>query len=173
MIRSYRGMHPAIAPGCFIEASAQIIGDVTIGEHSSVWFNTVVRGDVNKIVIGHHTNIQDLCMVHVTRDRHETHVGNYVTVGHGVIIHGCVIEDRCLIGMGARIMDGVVVGAESIVAAGAVITQGVKIPPRSLVTGLPAKVKRPLTDEEVAFIDKHWRNYIEYKETYLNEVPHR
>jgi carbonic anhydrase/acetyltransferase-like protein (isoleucine patch superfamily) len=171
MIRTYRGIHPQIAPNCFIEASAQIIGDVTIGEHSSVWFNSVVRGDVQKIVIGHHSNIQDLCMIHVTRDLHATHIGNYVSLGHGVIAHGCTIEDRCLIGMGARIMDAVVVGSESIVAAGAVIMAGMKIPPRSLVAGVPAVIKRQLEDKDVEFIDRFWRNYIEYKDIYLNDVP--
>jgi carbonic anhydrase/acetyltransferase-like protein (isoleucine patch superfamily) len=171
MLRTYRGKHPQIAPGCFIEASAQIIGDVTIGEHSSVWFNSVVRGDVQKIVIGHHSNIQDLCMIHVTRDLYATHIGNYVSLGHGVIAHGCAIEDRCLIGMGARIMDEVVVGSESIVAAGAVITSGMKIPHRSLVAGVPALVKRQLDDKDVEYIDRFWKNYIEYKDIYLNDVP--
>lgn len=171
MLRTYRGIHPQIAPHCFIEASAQIIGDVTIGEHSSVWFNSVVRGDVQKIVIGHHSNIQDLCMIHVTRDLHATHIGNYVSLGHGVIAHGCTIEDHCLIGMGARVMDAVVVGSESIVAAGAVIMAGLKIPPRSLVAGVPAVIKRQLDDQDVGFIDRFWRNYIEYKDIYLQDVP--
>jgi len=171
MLRTYRGKHPQIAPNCFIEASAQVIGDVTIGEHSSVWFNSVVRGDVQKIVIGHHSNVQDLCMIHVTRDIHPTHIGNYVSLGHGVIAHGCTIEDHCLIGMGARVMDAVVVGTESIVAAGAVITAGMKIPPRSLVAGVPAVIKRQLDDKDVEYIDRFWKNYIEYKDIYLNDVP--
>ena len=171
MLRTYRGIHPQIAPNCFIEASAQIIGDVTIGEHSSVWFNSVVRGDVQQIVIGHHSNIQDLCMIHVTRDLHATHIGNYVSLGHGVIAHGCTIEDHCLIGMGARVMDAVVVGSESIVAAGAVIMAGMKIPPRSLVAGVPAVIKRQLDDQDVEYIDRFWRNYIEYKDIYLKDVP--
>jgi len=169
MIRSYRGVHPQIAPHCFIEESAQVIGDVAVGEHSSIWFNSVVRGDVNRITIGHHTNIQDLCMVHVTRDLFATRIGNYVSIGHGVIVHGCTIEDNCLIGMGARIMDDVVVGRESIVAAGAVITSGLKIPPRSLVAGVPAIIKRKLNDQDVEFINKFWKNYLEYKEIYLSE----
>lgn len=171
MLRTYRGIHPQIAPNCFIEASANIIGDVTIGEHSSVWFNSVVRGDVQKIVIGHHSNIQDLCMIHVTRDLHATHIGNYVSLGHGVIAHGCTIEDHCLIGMGARVMDAVVVGSESIVAAGAVIMAGLKIPPRSLVAGVPAVIKRQLDDKDVEFIDRFWKSYVELLRDYLNDVP--
>ncbi|MFN7946706.1 MAG: gamma carbonic anhydrase family protein [Blastocatellia bacterium] len=171
MLRTYLGKHPQVAPGCFIEASAQVIGDVAIGEHSSVWFNAVVRGDVNRIVIGHHTNIQDLCVVHVAKDLHETHIGNYVTFGHGAIVHGCTIEDHCLIGIGAKVMDGAVIGAESIVAAGALVPPGVKVPPRSLVIGMPAKLKRQVTDDEVEFINQHWKNYHELKEIYLSDVP--
>jgi len=171
MLRTYRGKHPQIAPNCFIETSAQIIGDVTIGEYSSVWFNSVVRGDVQQIVIGHHSNIQDLCVIHVTRDLHATRIGNYVTLGHGVVAHGCTIEDRSLIGMGARIMDAVVVGTESIVGAGAVVTADMKIPPRSLVAGVPAVVKRQLDDEDVEYIDRFWKSYLELLRDYLNDVP--
>lgn len=171
MLRSYSGTHPQIAPGCFIETSAHLIGDVSLGENSSVWFNAVVRGDVNKIVIGHHTNIQDACVIHVARELHPTIIGNYVTFGHGVIAHGCTIEDRCLIGIGSRILDGAVIGRESIVAAGALVPPGMQVPPRSLVVGLPAKVKRQVTDEEVKFIDQHWQSYLELKDVYLNDVP--
>jgi carbonic anhydrase/acetyltransferase-like protein (isoleucine patch superfamily) len=171
MLRTYRGIHPQIAPFCFIEASAQIIGDVTIGEHSSIWFNSVLRGDVQRIVVGHHSNVQDLCMIHVTRDTHATRIGNYVSLGHGVIAHGCTIEDRCLIGMGSRIMDGVVIGSGSIVAAGAVVMAGTQVPPRSLIAGVPAVIKRQIADEELDYIDRFWRNYIEYKDIYLNDVP--
>ncbi len=171
MLRIYCGKHPQIAPNCFIEASAQIIGDVTIGEHSSVWFNSVIRGDVQRVVIGHHSNVQDLCVIHVGRDLYPTQIGNYVSLGHGVIAHGCTIEDRCLIGLGARIMDDVVIGAESIVAAGAVITVGMKIPPRSLVAGIPAVIKRQINDQDIEYIDRFWKNYLEYKDIYLNDVP--
>jgi carbonic anhydrase/acetyltransferase-like protein (isoleucine patch superfamily) len=171
MLRTYCGKHPQIAPNCFIESSAQIIGDVTIGEHSSVWFNSVIRGDVQRVVIGHHSNVQDLCVIHVSRDLYPTQIGNYVSLGHGVIAHGCTIEDRCLIGLGARIMDDVVIGAESIVAAGAVITVGMKIPPRSLVAGIPAVIKRQINDQDIEYIDRFWKNYLEYKDIYLNDVP--
>ena len=170
MLRTYRGIHPQIAPHCFIEASAQIIGDVNIGEHSSIWFNSVLRGDVQRIVVGHHSNVQDLCMIHVTRDTHATHIGNYVSLGHGVIAHGCTIEDRCLIGMGSVILDTANIGTESIVAAGAVVPIGMKVPPRSLVAGVPATVKKELNEKDIEFIDRFWKNYIEYKEIYLAET---
>src|SRR5581483_928975 len=169
MIRTYLGKHPQIAPGCFIETSAQVIGDVMIGEHSSIWFNSVVRGDVNRIVIGHHTNIQDLCVIHVARDRYPTLIGNYVTLGHGAIAHGCTIEDHCLIGIGSKVMDGAVIGAESIVAAGALVTARMQVPPRSLVIGIPAVIRRQLNDDDVEFINQHWRNYLELKEIYLKD----
>ena len=132
-----------------------------------------IKGDVERIYIGHHSNVQDLCMIHVTRDTHPTRIGNFVSLGHGVIAHGCTIEDRCLIGMGARVMDAVVVGAESIIAAGAVVTAGTQIPPRSLAAGVPAVIKKQLGDQDLAYIDRFWKNYIEYKDIYLNDVPHR
>jgi gamma-carbonic anhydrase len=132
MLRSFRNLSPSIASHCFIADTAVVIGNVTIGEHSSVWFNTVIRGDVDKITIGHHTNIQDLCMVHVTGGLAATNIGNYVTIGHSAVIHGCTIEDRCLIGMGAKVLDFAVIGAESILAAGTVVPPGMKVPPRSM-----------------------------------------
>ncbi|HSE97578.1 MAG TPA: gamma carbonic anhydrase family protein [Blastocatellia bacterium] len=170
MIRTYKGIKPKIAATAFIEASAQIIGDVHIGEHSSVWFNCVVRGDVHQIRIGHSTNIQDGTVIHVTNGRFPTVIGNYVTVGHSVVLHGCTIKDRSLIGIGAIVLDDVTIGEESFVAAGSLITPGTVIPPRSLVMGSPAKVRREVTEEELARIDMHWRHYIEYKNNYLAEA---
>ena len=169
MIRPFRGMHPQIHPTAFIEDSAQIIGDVQIGEQSSVWFNSVVRGDVFYIRIGDRTNIQDGTVVHVTNGTHATILEDEVTVGHNVTLHGCYIERGCLIGMGSIVMDDVHIGAQSLVAAGALVSPGTRIPPRSLVIGVPAKVKRPLTDEEVAGLDVFWKNYIEYTRVYLEE----
>lgn len=169
MIRSYRGKQPVIAPNVYIDPSAQVIGDVVIGEHSSIWFNCVVRGDVYYIRIGHHTNIQDGTVVHVTRDTNATIIGNHVSIGHNATVHGCTIEDRCLIGMGSVILDTAVIGTESIVAAGAVVPLGMRVPPRSLVAGVPATIKKELTEQDVAFIDRFWQNYIEYKEIYLAE----
>ena len=169
MLHSFRGIHPTIASHCFIADTALVIGNVTIGEHSSVWFNTVIRGDVDKITIGHHTNIQDLSMVHVTGGLACTNIGNYVTVGHSAVIHGCTIEDRCLIGMGAKVLDYAVIGAESIIAAGTVVPPGMIVPPRSMVVGVPGKVKKTLTEEEVNQLDHFWQAYLELKADYLKE----
>ena len=168
MIRLYRGTSPQIHPTAFIEQSAQIIGDVVIGEQSSVWFNAVVRGDVFYIRIGDRTNIQDGTVVHVTNGTHATVLEDEVSVGHNATLHGCYIERGCLIGMAAVVMDGARVGAHSLVAAGALIAPGTVVPARSLVMGAPARVKRPLTDEEVAGLDRYWKNYIEYSRNYLS-----
>ncbi len=167
MIRSYKGITPKIAATAFIEASAQVIGDVEIGEQSSIWFNCVIRGDVFHIRIGHSTNIQDGSIIHVTNGRFPTIIGNYVTVGHGVMLHGCTIKDRSLVGIGSIILDDVEIGEESFIAAGSLITPGTVIPPRSMVMGSPARVRREVTEEEIARIDTHWRHYIEYKNNYL------
>jgi carbonic anhydrase/acetyltransferase-like protein (isoleucine patch superfamily) len=168
MIRPYKGIRPQVAATAFIEESAQIIGDVVVGEHSSVWFNCVLRGDVHYIRVGDETNIQDGTVVHVTNARFPTIIGSRVTIGHGVVLHGCTIKDRTLIGIGAIVLDDVVIGEESFVAAGSLLTPGTIIPPRSMVMGSPAKVRREVTDEEVARIDHHWKNYIEYKNNYLD-----
>lgn len=170
MLRSFRGIHPIIASHCFIADNATIIGNVTIGEHSSVWFNTVIRGDVDKITIGHHTNIQDLTMVHVTGGLACTNIGNYVTIGHSAVIHGCTIGDRCLIGMNATVLDYAVIGEDSIIAAGAVVAPGMIVPPRSMVVGVPGKIKKTLSEEEVQGLNHFWQAYLELKETYLEEA---
>lgn len=169
MIRGYQDKFPQIGERTFIEESAQVIGDVVVGDDSSVWFNTVIRGDVYYIRIGSSTNIQDSCVVHVTRDRNPTIIGDSVSIAHGVILHGCTVESRCLVGMGAIVMDRVTVGEGSIVGAGSLVTQGLKIPPRSLVLGSPAKVIRQLSDAEVKDIDRYAENYLRYKENYLRE----
>jgi gamma-carbonic anhydrase len=166
MIRPFRGTHPQIHPTAFIEESAQIIGDVHIGEQSSVWFNAVVRGDVFYIRIGNRTNIQDGTVIHVTNGTHATVLEDEVTVGHNVTLHGCYIEYGCLVGMGAIVMDDAHIGAQSLVAAGSLVSPGTRVPPRSLVMGTPARVKRPLTDEEVAGLDVYWQNYVEYTRVY-------
>ncbi len=144
MIESYDGKRPRLAPDVFVAPGAVIIGDVVIGEGSSIWYNTVVRGDMGSVAIGRHTNIQDLCVLHMTTDVSNLTIGNEVTVGHRVVLHGCTIEDRCLIGMGAVILDNAVIGRDSIVAAGAVVTERAIIPPNSLVVGMPARVKKTL-----------------------------
>lgn len=167
MIKSYRGVTPNIAPGVFIEDSAVIIGDVVIGAESSVWFNTVIRGDVNWIRIGHRTNIQDLCLLHVTHDTAPLTIGDDVTIGHHVILHGCTITNRVLIGMGAVIMDGAHIGEDSLIGAGALVTERTVIPPQSLVLGSPAKVKRSLTQQEIDRLKESAQNYVRYAQQYL------
>ena len=170
MIRSYQGIWPKLGARVYVDASAQVIGDVELGDHSSVWMNAVVRGDVNSIRIGAYTNIQDLCVVHVFKGTHATELQDHVTVGHSVTLHGCRIDAWCLIGMGASILNGAHVGAETIVAAGALVPEGMQIPPRSLVMGVPAKVRRPLSDDEARDLRQYAQNYYEYKETYLAEA---
>ena len=169
MIRPFRGVHPQIHPTAYIEESAQVIGDVHIGEHSSVWFNAVVRGDVFYIRIGDRTNVQDGTVIHVSNGTHATILEDEVTVGHNVTLHGCYVERGSLIGIGAIVMDGVRVGAQSLVAAGSLLSPGTRIPPRSLVMGQPARVKRPLTDKEVEGLSVYWNNYVGYIEMYKDE----
>jgi gamma-carbonic anhydrase len=173
MIRAYRDKYPQIDPTAFIEESAQVIGDVVVGAESSIWFNAVVRGDVFYIRIGNRTNIQDGTVVHVTNGKHATILEDEVTVGHNVTLHGCYIERGCLIGIGAIIMDAARIGAESLVAAGSLVTSGTIVPPRSLVMGSPAKVKRPLNDEELNSLQIYWKNYIEYTRIYKREEEER
>ena len=167
MLHEYNGNWPKLGERVYIAEGAQIVGDVEIGDHSSVWYNCVIRGDVDVVRIGHHTNIQDGSIGHVMKNECPLILRNYVTIGHGAMLHGCTIESHCLIGMRATLLNHVLVGDHSIVGAGALITEGTFIPPRSLVLGMPAKVKRPLTDEEVASIDEYARRYYEYKESYL------
>ena len=169
MIRPFRGVHPQIHETAFVADSAQIIGDVHIGHQASVWFGSVVRGDMFYIRIGDRTNIQDNCVIHTRTGEKPTILEEEVTVGHSVTLHGCYIERKSLIGIGSIVLDDVRVGAESLVAAGSLVSPGTIIPPRSLVMGIPARVKRPLTDEEVASLDRYWQNYVEYSAVYLRE----
>lgn len=166
MLKPYKGIWPKLHESVFVEASAQVIGDVWIGEDSSIWFNAVVRGDVNYIRIGDRTNVQDNSTLHVTKDTCPLIIGSDITIGHGVVLHGCTVKDRCLIGMGAIILDRAEIGEDSIVGAGALVTEGTKVPPGSLVLGMPAKVARELKPEEKARILRSARNYIEYTRNY-------
>lgn len=166
MIRPFKSIWPVVDPTAYVDQSAQVIGDVTLGPESSVWMNVVIRGDVHHIRIGARTNIQDLTLIHVMRDAHPTVIGDEVTVGHSAVIHGTTIEDRVLIGMGAVLLNGVHVGHDSIVAAGTLITEGTVIPPRSLVMGRPGKVKRTLSDVDVAEIRWYADNYVRYRLEY-------
>lgn len=169
MIRPFNGKHPQIDETAYVAETATVIGDVRIGRESSVWFGAVVRGDVFWIRIGDRTNIQDGTVIHVTNGTHPTVLEDEVTVGHNVTLHGCHVERGCLIGMGSIVMDDVRIGAESIVAAGALVSPGTVVPPRSLVMGVPAKVKRQLTDEEVAGLAQFWKNYVGYVQQYKAE----
>lgn len=167
MIHTFDGKTPELAPDVFVAPGAHVIGDVRIGAGSSVWFNSVVRGDVFHIRIGNNTNIQDLSMVHVTTGKHATILGDNVTVGHRVLLHGCSVADNCLIGMGSTLMDRVVVGEYSIVAAGALVTEGTSVPPGHLAIGAPAQVRRPVNEEERALIDKLALRYRELAMRYF------
>ncbi|MDJ0626262.1 MAG: gamma carbonic anhydrase family protein [Candidatus Caenarcaniphilales bacterium] len=166
-IYSYKNSKPLLDNSVFVAPSSDLIGDVVIGEESSLWFNTVVRGDVNYIRIGKGTNIQDGSIVHVTTDTHPTSIGNYVTVGHKVTLHGCKINDLCLIGIGAIILDGAVVGKNSFVAAGCLVTPNTVVPSGTLFAGSPGKVKRELKSEEIEFFMTSAQNYIKLKNVYL------
>src|SRR5512138_1580966 len=162
MIRPYKGVMPEIGASCYVDESAQLIGDVKLGENSSVWMNAVVRGDVHKIRIGANSNIQDCSVLHGMLNKWPVQVGDWVTVGHSVTLHGCVVEDRCLIGMGAVILNGARIGADTIIAAGTLIPEGTVIEPGSLVMGAPGKVRRKLSEEEKASILTYGRNYLGY-----------
>ena len=169
MIRSYQGHTPVTPESCYVDVSAQVIGDVVLGEHASVWMNAVVRGDVHSIRVGAHSNVQDCAVLHGMRYLYPVIVGEYVTIGHNATVHGCVVEDTCLIGMGATIMNNARIGEGSIVAAGALIPEGMIIPPKSLVAGVPGKVRRELTSDDREMILKYARNYLDYTKIYLNE----
>ena len=166
MIKEFQGIKPKIHESVFVAENATIVGDVEIGEDSSVWFGSVLRGDVNFIRVGRRTNIQDGSIIHVSSKTHPTVLEDEVTLGHRVTLHGCHIETGCLIGIGAIILDGVRVGRNSLVAAGSLITPNTKISPRSLVMGSPARVKRELTDEEIYNQARFWQNYTDLLRIY-------
>ena len=167
MLRPYKGVRPRVHGTAYVDDSAQVIGDVQIGEASSIWMNAVVRGDVHWIHIGHRSNVQDGTVVHVMNGTHPTTIGDDVTIGHAAIVHGCTIENRVLIGMGAILLNGAHIGEDSIVAAGTLVPEETSIPPRSLVMGSPGRVKRPLSDAEVASILEFSERYVEYRLDYM------
>jgi carbonic anhydrase/acetyltransferase-like protein (isoleucine patch superfamily) len=168
MIRPFLGVHPQIPESAYIDISAQVIGDVHIGEQSSVWCNAVLRGDMYYIRIGDRTNIQDNSVVHTRTGEHPTILEDEVTVGHSVTLHGCYVEKGSLIGISSIVLDDARVGSQSLVAAGSLVTPGTIIPPQSLVMGSPAKVKRALTPEEVASLSVFWQNYVNFTRKYLS-----
>jgi carbonic anhydrase/acetyltransferase-like protein (isoleucine patch superfamily) len=169
LIRSYKGIEPQIPETCFVDESAQIIGDVQLGEHASVWMNAVLRGDVYAIRVGHYSNIQDCSVLHGMKEKFGVFVGDYVTVGHSAILHGCTVEDRCLIGMGSVILNGAKIGSGCIIAAGSLIPEGTVVEPNSLWVGSPAKFRRRLDEKDQEMILTYAENYIGYKDAYLRE----
>jgi carbonic anhydrase/acetyltransferase-like protein (isoleucine patch superfamily) len=170
MIRAHRGHSPAVPASAYVDLSAQVIGDVTLGENASVWMNAVLRGDVHSITIGAGSNVQDCAVLHGMKGLYPVIVGERVTIGHNATVHGCVLEDDVLIGIGAIILNGAHIGAGSIVAAGAVIPERTVIPPRSLVAGIPGKVRRSISDNDFEMIRGYARNYLEYTKAYLAET---
>ena len=169
MIRAFRGVLPQVAQSAYIDPSAQVIGDVMIGERSSVWPNVTIRGDVNHIRIGAETNVQDNAVLHVETAIWPLFLGDRVTVGHSATLHGCAIEDECLIGVGAVVLNGAKVGRGSVIAAGALVPEGMEVPPGSVVMGVPAKVKRPVTEEERARFRTSAERYVNLGQIYKEE----
>ncbi len=169
MIRAYRGVVPKIAASAYIDQSAQVIGDVVVGERSSIWPNVTVRGDVNWIRIGEETSIQDNSVLHCDAGLFPLQIGSRVTVGHLAMLHGCTVEDECLIGIGAIILNGAKIGSGSVIAAGSVVPEGMQVPPQSMVMGVPAKVKRPVTPEEQERFRQNAKRYVEATAIYRNE----
>jgi carbonic anhydrase/acetyltransferase-like protein (isoleucine patch superfamily) len=169
MIRSYKGVAPQFPDTCYVDDSAQLIGDVILGEHSSIWMNAVLRGDVHQIRVGHYSNIQDNCVLHGMKEQYGVYVGDYVTVGHNAILHGCTIEPRCLIGMGSIILNGAVVGSGSIIAAGTLLPEKTIVEPNSLWMGSPGTFRRHLDKKDEETILRYVDNYLGYKKSYLVE----
>lgn len=167
ILRGFQGKQPRLGARTFVAPNAAIIGDVELGDDVSIWYSTTIRGDVNYIRIGARANIQDNCTIHVNHDNCPTDIAAEVTIGHGAIVHGCTIGRGALIGMGARVLDGAVIGESALVGAGAVVSEGMIVPPRTLVVGVPARIKRQLTDEEVEGLEASWKHYVEYKDIYL------
>lgn len=170
MIRSYQGHTPQVPATCYVDLSAQLIGDVTLSEHSSVWMNAVLRGDVNSIRVGSNSNVQDCSVLHGQRNLYPVVVGDWVTIGHNATVHGCVVEDECLIGIGARVLNNCRIGSGSIIAAGSVVPEHTVVPPRTLWAGVPAKLRRDLSDKDRALILEYAKNYLDYTKFYLAET---
>src|SRR5579871_2541396 len=173
MIRSFKGMKPVIPASCYVDLSAQIIGDVVLGEHASVWMNAVLRGDVNSIRIGAKSNVQDCAVLHGMRHLYPVIVGEMVTIGHNATVHGCILEDAVLVGIGSTILNNARISEGSIIAAGAVIPEQTIIPPNSLVAGVPGKVKKTLGDEDRKMILMYAQNYLDYTAIYLKELERK
>ena len=169
MIRSYQGRLPHVPASCYVDLSAQLIGDGTLGERSSVWMNAVLRGDVHSIRLGSCSNVQDCAVLHGQRNLYPVIVGDWVTIGHNATVHGCVVGDSVVIGMGARVLNNCRVGEGCIIAAGSVVPEHTVVPPRTLWAGVPAKLRRELGDKDRALILEYAQNYLDYVDIYLNE----
>jgi carbonic anhydrase/acetyltransferase-like protein (isoleucine patch superfamily) len=169
MIRSFKGLKAVIPETCYVDESAQLIGDVVLGEHASVWMNAVLRGDVYAIRVGAYSNVQDCCVLHGMKNQYGVTLGEYVTVGHSVTLHGCVVEDRCLIGMGSIVLNGARIGAGSIIAAGTLIPERTVVEPGSVWMGSPGKFRRKLDAGEDETIMRYARNYLGYTKEYLRD----
>ena len=169
MLRTYQGHSPKIATSCYIDPSAQILGDVELGEHSSVWMNAVLRGDVNSIRVGSNSNVQDCSVLHGQRNLYPVIVGDWVTIGHNATVHGCVVEDMCVIGMGATVLNNSRIGEGCIIAAGSVVPENTVVPARTLWAGIPAKLRRAISDKDRDLIREYAQNYLDYVEIYLKE----
>lgn len=170
MISSFENKHPFIHESAFVHPDATLIGDAHVGAQSSIWPGTILRADMGRIEIGECTSVQDGTIVHLTYDLSHTKIGNRVTVGHRVILHGCTVEDNCLIGMGAILLDNCVIGKGSLIGAGALVTAGTIIPPNSLVLGSPAQVKRNVSEKETKMIQDGWRIYVDYTQRFLSQA---
>ena len=173
MIRRYQAHVPKIAAGCYVDQSAQVIGDVTLGEHSSVWMNAVLRGDVHSIRVGANSNVQDCAVLHGQRNLYAVTVGDWVTIGHNATVHGCTVEDAVLVGMGVVILNDCRIGEGSILAAGTVLPEHTVVPPRTLWAGVPGKQRRTLEDKDRELILQYAKNYLDYVEIYLAEMRER
>ena len=170
MVRSYLGHSPVIPSSCYVDFSAQVLGQVELGEHASVWMNAVLRGDVHSIRVGANSNVQDCAVLHGMRYKYPVVVGDWVTIGHNATVHGCVVEDAVLIGMGVVVLNNARIGEGSIIAAGAVVPEGTVVPPRTLWAGVPAKMRRELGDKDRELILQYAKNYLDYTEIYLRET---
>ena len=169
MLRPFYGISPIVPASAYVDPSAQVLGDVVLGDHSSIWMNAVVRGDVHHIRIGKNSNVQDCAVLHGMRGLYPVLIGDGCTIGHNATVHGCILENDVLIGMGAIVLNGAHIGTGSIIAAGALIPEHTHIPPNSLVTGVPGRIRRPTTPADLDLIRTITTNYLDYTQTYLSE----
>ena len=167
IVRSYDGKEPRLGQRVFVADNAAIIGDVEVGDDASIWFGVVLRGDICHIRIGARANVQDNCVLHVEAGTDPAILGEEVTVGHSAVVHGCTVDRGTLIGIGARVLSGAHIGERALIGAGAVVTEGMHVPPKTLVLGVPGRVKRELTADELARLERSWRSYVAYKDRYL------